>query len=601
MSSSGGSPALSPSSTRAARGAVLALLGAVPGDSLAEGYRAAIGALLEILAAHIAARRGLAEAPPPASTVAATLAGGSDSSHSLLSGVYEDLLRLEPVEVKGRIGLRVSQAARKRTGSFYTPSAIAREVVRCCIEGAPAQPRILDPAMGTGVFLIEAARQLSGSVSPREIAEHCLFGMDVDPIAVRVAVLSLWLETGARREVLERHLRQGDALSPRAGLPSAEVVVGNPPWGARYDPAQRKTLAEQFPRVTGSAFDSAKLFVDLGTRLSRGTVGMVLPQSFLAQERHADVRRIFLEDMSPRAALDLGNAFAGAAAPACALIFDRQRDGRTVRTDSGNVPALLWTERGFPLRGASVLAVLRRLQERHPTFGEMGHMVSVRDVGLNYNRASVSRRSLYEAPEPEHPLDLPRYRGRDFFRYGPVRRGGWLRHDAHAALHPGETLHYCSRTAELPAKIVLRQTADRLVATLDRSRMVMGRSVIAVIAVDTRWLLPFLAFLNSGPVTALYRAMAGEEGRVLPQVKVARLHALPVPLLDAADERWVALGLMAERLLAREGREGEAEQTVECLVADLYGLSEAENAVLRQEGERTAGPGVLELSRAGRG
>jgi hypothetical protein len=203
-------------------------------------------------------------------------------------------------------------------------------------------------------------------------------------------------------------------------------------------------------------------------------------------------------------------------------------------------------------------------------------------VGLNYNRAAVSRRSMYSAPEPEHPMDRPRYRGRDFFRYGPVRRGGWLRHDAEASLRPGETLSYCRATAALPQKIVVRQTADRLVGTLDRSRMVMGRSVIALVADSPESLLPMLAFLNSAPVTAIYRTMAGEEGRILPQVKVARLKALPVPPADMHAPAWRRLGQLAGRLLEAAGNDPAADGEIDELVATMYGLSAVELNALFQ-------------------
>jgi hypothetical protein len=251
-----------------------------------------------------------------------------------------------------------------------------------------------------------------------------------------------------------------------------------------------------------------------------------------------------------------------------------------VGVSDGSLPARLWTEEGFPLRSTDVVVILRKLQAGYPSLGDVQPLLRVRDVGLNYNRASVARRSLYEAPEQEHPLDLPRFRGRDFSRYGPVRRGGWLRHDAAARLLPGESLTYCRATSALPAKIVLRQTADRLTATLDRTRMVMGRSVIAVVAEEDGPLLPVLALLNSAPVTALYRALAGEEGRILPQVKVARLYALPLPPL--ADTRWKRLGILAGRLLDRGGEDPAAEDEVDTLVTRMYGLTAAEAGALLQ-------------------
>jgi hypothetical protein len=71
---------------------------------------------------------------------------------------------------------------------------------------------LCDPAMGAGAFLVEACRQLAdhlarahdfhhlphhGRPAPAQIAQHCLYGVDRDPLAVAAARLSLALLTGA--------------------------------------------------------------------------------------------------------------------------------------------------------------------------------------------------------------------------------------------------------------------------------------------------------------------------------------------------------------------------------------------------------------------
>jgi hypothetical protein len=243
----------------------------------------------------------------------------------------------------------------------------------------------------------------------------------------------------------------------------------------------------------------------------------------------------------------------------------------------------------------------------------MADHLRVRDVGINYNRAAVARRVLYSGPEPEDPRDLSRYRGRDFDRYTCVRRGGWLRHDAAAQLDEGEHLTLSWPAYRLSQKIVLRQTADRLVATLDYTRMAMGRSVIAITAEREVSLRAVLACLNSRLLTELYRALTGEEGRVLPQVKVGRLLALPIPALcavplplgliqeaeraisaaredgsarllqRAADEpvfAWTVLDRLAGLLLQAEGQDEGIDALIDQVVYRFYGLTGAEMGMI---------------------
>ena len=88
--------------------------------------------------------------------------------------------------------------------------------------------------MGSGAFLVQAARVLAlalariravrgdGLVTPdrvhhakRDVVRHCLYGVDLNPLAVVLAKVSLWLETlepGKPLSFLDAHLRCGDSL-----------------------------------------------------------------------------------------------------------------------------------------------------------------------------------------------------------------------------------------------------------------------------------------------------------------------------------------------------------------------------------------------------
>jgi hypothetical protein len=166
-----------------------------------------------------------------------------------LGAVYETLLDYEPRLQREsqtyRIALHPGSGVRKATGTFYTPQPIADYLIRRTLaplvrKATPArilQLRILDPAMGSGAFLVAACRYLAeayeaalvknGGCHPsditereraiirRAIAERCLYGVDVNPMAVQLARLSLWLATlAADRPLtfLDHHLQVGDSL-----------------------------------------------------------------------------------------------------------------------------------------------------------------------------------------------------------------------------------------------------------------------------------------------------------------------------------------------------------------------------------------------------
>ena len=163
-----------------------------------------------------------------------------------LGGVYERILDFDPVSAgHGGVPVLIPAGRRKATETFYTPRALTEFMVRRAL--APlvndAGPddilslRVLDPAMGSGAFLVAACRYLSAAYESaliregvrsasdigdeeraafrRAVAQRCLFGVDINPMAVQLGRLSLWLATLAGDRpltFLDHHLRTGNSL-----------------------------------------------------------------------------------------------------------------------------------------------------------------------------------------------------------------------------------------------------------------------------------------------------------------------------------------------------------------------------------------------------
>ncbi len=166
-----------------------------------------------------------------------------------LGAVYERVLDLDPSVLPSQVARpaapRRHSARRKEHGTFYTPQALAEYVVRRTL--APLvrdrRPddiltlRVLDPAMGSGAFLVAACRYLADAYERalvndgqynagdfdearhaeirRLVASRCLIGVDVNPTAVQLARLSLWLTTLAKGKplsFLDHQLRAGNSL-----------------------------------------------------------------------------------------------------------------------------------------------------------------------------------------------------------------------------------------------------------------------------------------------------------------------------------------------------------------------------------------------------
>ncbi|GAC1625345.1 MAG: hypothetical protein NVS4B2_03840 [Chloroflexota bacterium] len=557
-------------------------------------------------------------------TLARAVARHGPSPHALLTVVYQDLLSLSPrVDPRANVVSLERGGQRKARGVFYTPEPIARMLTEATLDALPADllsareglPVVLDPAMGTGVFLLAVVHYLSERTgySAAELAERCLHGFDVDALAIEVAIDGLCLETGARADILALHLRQGDALTENRQPCSYDAVLSNPPWGAVCGDGQQARLSLDGTIGNGRYPDSFELFLTRGAELTRGTMGMLVPQAVLSQSTYAPIRAVLVQRMDPYRAFDLGDGhFAGVSAPACGLVWGPKPGPaaipcvslRGAQSRIAAVPRARWSATaGFPCADAGLLDMIEHLQTSHPTMGDLADVYRVHDTGINYNRAALARRVMYESAHPEHPDDIPRYRGRNFGRYTVIRREGWLRHNARGLVEAGERLSINVNLYRQPEKIVFRQTADRIVATLDCTRMAFGRSVIAATARGNAALLPLLACLNSSLMTALYRGLTGEHGRVLAQVKVGRVLLLPIPsvcrtpidpalrceartwkpeqqagVLASARETplpaWAWLEYLVERHLATGGQDARLEAAIDEIVCALYGVAE---------------------------
>ncbi|HYD51660.1 MAG TPA: N-6 DNA methylase [Gemmatimonadaceae bacterium] len=169
-----------------------------------------------------------------------------------LGSVYESLLELVPVIPEDGRGFSFATGdetkgnARKTTGSYYTPDSLVQvlldsalePVVQQTIAAHPDKPAeallelsIVDPACGSGHFLLAAARRLAAHVARlqahgtpsaaeyrhalRQVVSRCLYGVDLNQMAVELCRVSLWMEAvepGRPLSFLDSHVQQGNAL-----------------------------------------------------------------------------------------------------------------------------------------------------------------------------------------------------------------------------------------------------------------------------------------------------------------------------------------------------------------------------------------------------
>jgi type II restriction/modification system DNA methylase subunit YeeA len=212
----------------------------------------------------------------------------------------------EDVEVEvgaDEVYLTTDSGERKATGSYYTPEYVVEYIVENTLEPLVTEIRedlagqsardeggfaaefaervfelkVLDPAMGSGHFLTNAVDFLAREIidaqerqaaqegietvdedrdinwARRQVAQRCIYGVDLNPLATELAKVSLWLRTLAAEQplaFLDHHLKTGNSLVGS----DIEDVLENGSGEDEVDEGQL-TLVESFDRTRRQALD----------------------------------------------------------------------------------------------------------------------------------------------------------------------------------------------------------------------------------------------------------------------------------------------------------------------------------------------------------
>lgn len=189
----------------------------------------------------------------------------SDDIHTL-SLFYETMLR----EMRDASG---------DNGEFYTPRPLVRFIVN---RVAPQLgDTILDPACGTGGFLVETWERLKGEArrpEQREALQSSLVGFEKKPLPYLLCTMNLLLHGIEQPNVVERNPLRSNIRQVR-DVDRVDVVITNPPFGGE----EERGVLNNFPEGMRTA-ETALLFFQLvmaKLKRSGGRCGIVLPNGFL--------------------------------------------------------------------------------------------------------------------------------------------------------------------------------------------------------------------------------------------------------------------------------------------------------------------------------
>ena len=490
-----------------------------------------------------------------------------------LRNVFEHLLGLR---VSDGMVLAPDRAARKASGSFYTPHEIVEYIVWESLtpllkqareqfaglrpEGkhGPDLPapylaiRVLDPAVGSGRFLDCAARVIAQAVvedagvayedALRSVLENCVYGVDVDEGAAEAAILTLCFGIGRETaEVVREHIVTGNALVSRPprtpatllanseeldwqkafpevfsrDKPGFDTVIGNPPW-ISFSGRQSNSIEKELRKYLYSRWASASGWPS--------THGVFLE---LATSLCREGGRIGL--VVPEQLLDL-ERYARARESVFArarLACEPMRVGERAFRGVTNPACVILLER------VSVAQERRPAEEAPggPLSGILGKMSRFPrlpcecfgDPGVHTGNSADLL--ILRAPEDgAEPIRV----GRDISRYHAGDARVWLR--THGSPSEGRYYRIAAARRYVGASILIRQTAAYPIAARHVNPGYFRNSLLACYPRGAVLVGYVLAILNSRLIR-FYHQYSFRDGRqkAFPQVKVASLRSIPVP------------------------------------------------------------------------
>jgi hypothetical protein len=328
----------------------------------------------------------------------------------LISGIYDTFLYSE------------SEKKRREEGAYYTPLSLVDYLIEETLSPETAHPdmKILDPACGSGIFLVRAYQRLVSAWQKRfnrfpttsefgNILQHSIYGVDKAPEAVRIAAFSLYLamlDYLKNEEILKedfsfprlegRNLFTANFFSPE--LPKLfsdqkfDRVIGNPPWGrSTLKGEASKWVKKEGHTIGGKQIGQAFLLRAPEFSAENGEVALLAPAKstiLSTSKNHEKFRQKFFNKFDVRAVINFSalcyELFPESLSPAVAIFYRPQSSSQTNKIVYGvPKPSVLSQQLGAIVLDATEIKFLDREELlAHPVLWKVASWGTPRDAAL---------------------------------------------------------------------------------------------------------------------------------------------------------------------------------------------------------------------------
>lgn len=254
-------------------------------------------------------------------------------------------------------GRRIEQRTQRRErGVFFTPPYLVNYIVQKTVGKLATKsitvdtlPRVADISCGSGVFLTHVVDNISrsvsqspyfdGKVNPTHEILTRIVGVDIDPRAVTLARVNLWILATMSEPARPLPELRSAVFADNALISSKldelkgqfDVVVGNPPFRSSIylDLPMQERLRRRYVSAKGR-FDQAYVFIERALQLVKpgGYLGLVLTNRIFGNSDARHIRELIAQQCFIEEVIDFGNIpiFEEGDSYACILILRKRQE-----------------------------------------------------------------------------------------------------------------------------------------------------------------------------------------------------------------------------------------------------------------------------------
>ncbi|MBL1134153.1 MAG: N-6 DNA methylase [Chloroflexi bacterium] len=484
---------------------------------------------------------------------------------------------------------------RKQQGIFYTPRFVVKYIVqntlgRMLEKGGldfALNIKVLDPACGSGSFLLEAFDVLDNFVAHergeiigenpkadadrrKHILANNLYGVDLDTQAVEITKLNLWLRSVANREHLPHlpNIRQGNSLvddkdlagdtafSWKREFPEIfekggfDIVIGNPPYGMLQPHNADRRLLEYLNanfKVASFKIDIFHLFMEKCLDIARNNsyIGLIVPNTFITNVYTDKLRNMITDECKIlEIAVSSEQLFPDAEVNNAIIVLQKENEagGRQANSIAValNVDELFLTN---DQSSASYRHTIRQEDLILLSSGSWNIKLSDQSVSLfrriqdnsdplasiaKVNRGLITGdRDKYISKSPKSEKWLPIITGTDVNRYfiEPAKEYVYFEKPPNAGGTWNPKVH-------LSSKIVVRQIGYYPIASYDENPYCVTGNIFTIKPVELYAPHYILGILNSKFTQWLWQLLYGDFKAIFPELKGIYLEQFPIRHID---------------------------------------------------------------------